>query len=382
MRVRTLLLVGLLFLLTACTGETAELQPPSTTAALETEPEASTETPAPTEISIPTPTPLVEPREGRIFTYYGEGGSPIVSRGPDERWDGKFINPGGMIYNDGAFHMFRNGFKNWPGLVSVGYMTSPDGLTWTEVQEAPVFTSDQVPYVKEGDGADVSSVVIQEDGTWVFYFHTVSNNAPAVIGRATASSPFGPWVVDPEPVLVAGGDGAWDVNGVAWPNVIRTDSDYVMYYAGSPKGLGGTMIGLAVSADGLQWEKYDDPLTIGAPFAESDPVLKPDESWTTDGVDRAGVVQTPEGWVMIYQGGALIKRGLAFSPDGIHWTPHPQNPVIELPDFPLSGTMWDTSLVFHDDIYYYYTEIGNTTATNIYLAIHAGQIKPVGLPEP
>jgi hypothetical protein len=107
-----------------------------------------------------------------------------------------------------------------------------------------------------------------------------------------------------------------------------------------------------------------------------------DEGWTTDGVDRARVVDTPEGLVMVYQGGALIKRGLAFSEYGIRWVPHPENPKLEIEDFPLSGNMWDTALVYDDDVYYYYTEIGSMTATNIYLAVHEGELKPPDLPEP
>jgi hypothetical protein len=220
-------------------------------------------------------------------------------------------------------------------------------------------------------------VIVLNDGTWVMYFHRVSRSRPSVIGRATASSPLGPWLVDPEPVLLPGAEDAWDENGLAWPSVVQTDDGYSMFFAGSPRGFAGTtMIGLATSADGINWEKYDDSSTSEMPFAESDPVLKPDEIWTTDGVDRARVVLGPEGWVMVYQGGALIKRGLAFSQDGIEWTFHPDNPVLTLEDFPFSGTMWDTALVHHGDAYYYYTEIGNTGATDIYLAIHQGEIKP------
>jgi hypothetical protein len=287
-----------------------------------------------------------------------------------------------MMYHEGLFYMFRNGFKNWPGLVSIGYMTSPDGLNWTEVQEAPVFTSDQVPYVAPGDGADVSSVIVLEDGTWVFYFHVVSNTEVPVIGIATAPAPEGPWTVAPDPVLLAGGEDAWDRGGVSWPSVVPTDTGYAMYFAGYRGQFDKSMIGLAFSPDGLQWEKYDDPATTEAWFVESDPILKGDESWTTDGVDRARVVDTPEGLVMVYQGGALIKRGLAFSDDRVNWVPHPENPVLEIIDFPLSGNMWDTALVYHDNVYYYYTEIGSMTATHIYLAVHEGEIKPDDLPEP
>jgi hypothetical protein len=312
-----------------------------------------------------------------VFTYYGDDPEvPIVPHGPAARWDGKYINPGAMLVHDGMFHMFRNGFKNWPGLVSVGYMTSSDGLMWTEAQSEPVFTSDQVPYVEDGEGADVSSAVVMEDGTWVFYFHRVSTTRPAVIGRASASSPTGPWTIDPEPVLVPGEDDAWDDYGVAWPSVLRSGGKFYMYYAGKSGQFGDSMIGLATSSDGVHWTKYDDPSTMDDPFAESDPVLTGEEAWATQGVDRARVVNSPEAWVMIYQGGALVKRGLAFSQDGVSWQVHPENPVIELGDFPMTATMWDTALVQSEEVYYYYTELGSSAGTDIYLAVHEGDIVP------
>ncbi len=166
-------------LLAACSGQTPATPALTPAPSLPTEVRVPTTAPTLTAAPAPSPIPLVDARGGRVFTYYGADPQvPIVARGPADRWDGLYINPGGMLYHDGRFHMFRNGFKNWPGLVSVGYMTSSDGLAWTEVQGEPVFTSAQVPYVEDGEGADVSSVILLDDGTWVFYFHRVSNNKP------------------------------------------------------------------------------------------------------------------------------------------------------------------------------------------------------------
>jgi mannose-6-phosphate isomerase-like protein (cupin superfamily) len=216
------------------------------------------------------------------------------------------------------------------------------------------------------------------------YFHRVSNSSPGVIGRATAPGPAGPWQADLEPVLLPGGEGTWDAAGLEWPSVQTTPDGLVMYYSGRPTSLGHRMIGRATSQDGIVWEKYDDLSTMEALFAESDPVFAASEPWATTGVDRARVQLTPEGWVMVYQSGALVKRGLAFSPDGIRWVSHPNNPVLELEDFPFSGNMWDTNLLYHDGTFYYYTELGTMAGTDIYLAIHEGEIVPEGLelPEP
>ena len=55
--------------------------------------------------------------------------------------------------------------------------------------------------------------------------------------------------------------------------------------------------------------------------------------------------------------------------------------MLGLEDFPFSGTMWDTALLYNDGIYYYYTELGSMAATDIYLAIHEDDIVPAGLAE-
>jgi hypothetical protein len=62
------------------------------------------------------------------------------------------------------------------------------------------------------------------------------------------------------------------------------------------------MCGLATSADGINWTKYDDPSTTEAPYAKSDPVLQPSPSgWDAEDV-ICSVMKTDTGWEMLYQG--------------------------------------------------------------------------------
>jgi hypothetical protein len=152
------------------------------------------------------------------FTYLKD---PVVTNKPTEGIFNKYINPGAVIFHDGGFHMFFNSFSDWPGVVQVGYLTSEDGLTWTPAQDDPIFISTDVAFAHPG--ADISSVIVEEDVTWVAYFHTVNRGASeaSVIGRATAESPLGPWIVDEEPVLLPGGDGEWDGRGLVWPSVVK-----------------------------------------------------------------------------------------------------------------------------------------------------------------
>ncbi|MGD8604361.1 MAG: hypothetical protein PVF49_07305 [Anaerolineales bacterium] len=339
----------LLLLVSACSGA----------ALLSTQPPEPTNTPTPEGITFASPN----------FVFQGQDPSvPIVSHNPSPQIQNTYINPGAVIYYQGQFHMFFNSFTNWPGLVQIGYMTSPDGLHWEIAQDQPVFTSDQVPY---GEGqADVSSAQVLDDGTWVLYFHTITDGQ---IGLATSDSPLGPWTVMPEPVLDAGPEGSWNDRGVYWPDVIRVDNTYYMYFAG--RTAANTSIGLATSEDGRTWSAYDDPSTSEERYAHSDPVLEADADWQLFKADRPRVQHTPDGWVMIFSGSQVELRGLALSRDGLVWETYPNNPFMGPENFPISNARtWDTALVYFEQRYLYLMEIGGLGGTDLYLAVHQGSL--------
>lgn len=301
------------------------------------------------------------------------GDVPAVPRG--ERpvdWDSPYTDPGAVLYHDGQFHMLRNGFKGWPASVQVGYLTSEDGLTWTEVTPDPVLRTDDVPFAEVA--ALASSALVEEDGTWVLYFYTWNTRSGAdgmsEIGRATADNPLGPWTVDPEPVLTPGEAGAWDGASVTAPSVVKTeDGGYLMYYAGGDATRGGG-IGLATSDDGISWTKHGD-----------NPLLTATEDWEGAFIHQPRVVQTPDDWTMIYRvpgvGRGQMRLGLAFSEDGIDWTKSDQGAIWQ-PDFVPDGfAFWMTALAYHDDAYYLYVETtpaARRNETNIWAAVHRGSL--------
>lgn len=303
---------------------------------------------------------------------------PVVENAGDFRsWDGQYTDPGAVLYHDGQFHMFRNGFTGWPAAVQIGYLTSPDGIQWTESSVSPVFGTDDVPYA--GVAALASSALVEDDGTWVLYFYTWESRSggrsAGAIGRATASEPTGPWTVDPEPVLKPGSDGVWDSLQVNAPSVVKTDDGYTMFYSGNSDGLANSMIGMAISLDGVHWTKYDDPATTDTPFAESDPIITSDEASAF--VHQPRAVYTPDtGWTMIYRRVQRPDMELwyARSDDGIHWQTVSDEPVWTRTTIPASNGFWFTGLVFHEDTYYLYIEGGQGRHTNIFVATHEGML--------
>jgi predicted GH43/DUF377 family glycosyl hydrolase len=370
---RTFLLIGLSIFLFGCAA-------PATP--------APTSQPAMTEIpSQPTfaasPTPQVTATPVPYFTVYGD--EPIVSKGQPGIWDDRFTDPGAVIYHDGMFHMFRNGFRDFPATSQVGDVTSMDGYTWTKQGDDPVLKTSDVPYAKI---AMYASSVLWEGGCWVLYFYTwdaISFPSSSVIGRTTECV-IGPaiakWTTDLEPILKPGPAGDWDEKQVLAPHVLKTDSGYLMYYSGV--GASGTQqIGMATSSDGAHWTKYNDPATVDKPYAESDPVFQPGEKGTWDGawVHQPRVFQTSEGWVMIYRGtsdnrGSNMKLGLATSTDDIDWERFAGNPIFKPTDIKGAQQFWFTNALIRDDVLYLFVEGDIHQTTQIYLATHQGPIVP------
>jgi predicted GH43/DUF377 family glycosyl hydrolase len=239
-----------------------------------------------------------------------------------------------------------------------------------------------------GSNLFVTSALVEPDGTWVLYFYTLGGggfNGPGEIGRATAPAPTGPWIIDPDPVLNPGPDGAWDEVQVTGPNVLRLADGYRMYY--DALGSGSTsMIGMATSTDGIHWEKYNDPATDDPAFAESDPVLRvSSEGWDSKRVIDPNVIQTADGFEMIYLATSGSGKfapgefafGAATSPDGIEWTKGDQNPVLSNRDHPRWSQAYLASLLYVEGTYFLYFDLASagTGGTNVYLATYDGPLK-------
>ncbi len=99
-------------------------------------------------------------------------------------------------------------------------------------------------------------------------------------------------------------------------------------------------------------------------------------SWSADGVYGPRVVHTPDGWMMLVASGfrldGRMTLGYALSPDGIHWTPSANNPVLQADSFPAGRGLFDFNLAYAAGTYFAFVEIGTGGTTSIYLATHHG----------
>lgn len=139
-----------------------------------------------------------------------------------------------------------------------------------------------------------------------------------------------------------------DNNEVLASSVIF-DGEYKMWYAGD------NLIYLATSADGINWTRYS-----------SNPVLNVGivGTWDYWFVSSPTVLFNGSIYEMWYHGsnGSVAQIGYATSPDGIHWTKHSANPVLNTGSY----SEWDdydvsSPMVYHNGIKYemWYTGSGS-----------------------
>lgn len=308
--------------------------------------------PATTVVTTPTSSPPTDtPEPGPLFTPVQT--EPVFARG-QKPWFADVVEPGAVIFQDGQFHLFFNGFEGWPAKVAIGYATSPDGVTWTLASPNPILDS----AVETFDGYTffASSALVEND-TWTLYLYTLAegrDGAPGQIYRATAPTPAGKWTLDPTPILTPGGEGAWDAVRVTDPSVIRTSDGYFLYYTGADTDrLQATrMIGLATSPDGIIWTKRPDPvLSLGEKGA-----------WDAPRVFQPHVVQTPDGFWMLYKANIKVGQseafGLAYSQDGVTWEKYAGNPIMVDKTYGLDWLRKGyADLFFHEGKFYLYLEV-------------------------
>jgi hypothetical protein len=221
---------------------------------------------------------------------------------------------------DGLRHAYVVGFGDARGDQDVFHATSPDGLEW-RIDENPPF--EELGLELSPPGPIPGSVIQAEDGTWVMYLWGVPapQSEGAVIYRATAASPAGPWEADPEPVLGLGEPGAWDDLAIDFPAVVPMGAGYLMLYGGID-GSETTRIGVATSDDGVSWQK--DP----------EPVLAADSCGKAGARYAAGprLIATDEDYLLLFDQDR--ETAIATSTDGHAWTCAGPDPLLVAEDVP------------------------------------------------
>ncbi|TVS09906.1 MAG: glycosyl hydrolase [Gammaproteobacteria bacterium] len=150
----------------------------------------------------------------------------------------------------------RPGFPMLPGLA-----LSRNGIDWVRVEGPHSGAMLDVGEAGEFDERMASwpQMVPLDDGTWRLYYHTVT--AAGEFWVAVAESDDGFRWEKRGKILGPGPSGRFDDLGVATRHVIRHDGRWLMFYEGvGDIGEGPAVsrqLGVAVSDDGLDWQRID-----------------------------------------------------------------------------------------------------------------------------
>jgi len=154
--------------------------------------------------------------------------------------------------------------------------------------------------------------VIKEGNNWAMYYSVAGNLT--YIGRKISMD--GKNWTDQGAVLERT-PGAWD-NEIWCPSVIKIGNEYKMLYTGRNNGV--TQVGLATSADGVNWTKY-----------EGNPVFNCPDEWAHNDTEGFGIIYIKEEKKILLFYNTLSHSvreiGIAESEDFVNWTPHQSTPV-------------------------------------------------------
>jgi beta-xylosidase len=167
------------------------------------------------------------------------GEEPFLSRTPGW-YDNDMMASPDIIKVENTYYMVYTGhcYQNCkapvsPGVVILG-ATSPDLITWTK-HDSPVLTGNpQLPWMA-GYVAEPALLVGPNGKFYLFFtaFASWEENTPTVIGVAEGNTPFGPWQINPEPIIV--GTQNWEVAWTGAPDVLLEDDVVKMWYMGVTK---------------------------------------------------------------------------------------------------------------------------------------------------
>ena len=310
-------------------------------------------------IALTSMVAIAQDDEDAEITWELVSEDPISLWGEAGDWNSTYNEPGAVIYHDGQYHLFVNGYPGFPADNGIGYRVSDDGVNYEWVGEQPLLRSEDMP--NDPIAIAASDVLVLEDGTWVlYYFNFNSANWPrieATIGRATADDPAGPWTADEDPVFVpSDDDDAWDSASVSYASILETEDGFEMFYMGSDR-LGNESLGHAVSEDGIEWERDADPVFILDAPGE-------DDSFVVNQVVFDG-----ERYIYAYKN-TRQSIGIATSEDGIEWERSGDGAIMTPSDLDGIQAIGYISFMINDDGEYMLFFEGNTGGrTQVYAAI-------------
>ena len=210
-----------------------------------------------------------------------------------------------ILFDNGIYKMWYMCTYN-AGKANVWYAESQDGINWQNKFNQPVFDND-ISGTWDDYTVGPGAIIKDNEGNYRMYYNGWSSQYDQwQIGLATSADGIH-WERYNNPVLKADSLNEFKI-GVG--SVIVYNNMYYLYYDSSPiDNYNNKRINLATSPDGINWTKYS-----------GNPILSPNLSWEGVGISFPAVIYDNSHFIMIYSSTDRTKFGIAYSQDGKTWT--------------------------------------------------------------
>jgi predicted GH43/DUF377 family glycosyl hydrolase len=280
-----------------------------------------------------------------IFVTWGTilGNWEDFSRNPILSSSGSFYDSYGVeqsnvIFTDRNYKMWYVGDAG-ASKKYVLFAESNNGINWERPSPTPVLFPG--PQGSWDDLAVHPGAIIFDEGLYTMFYVGFSNSG-GEWGIGLAESVNGVnWEKYPNPVLMS--TAGWE-SQIASSSAIKVRTTYYLYYYG--RNLLHLNIGLATSNDKINWTRY-----------HGNPILTSDQPWEETGVYYPSVIMRGKEYIMIYMNASGTGFGKATSSDGINWRKDDSNPFF---------TKEDTFNNWADDKIAYPFYIRNNNSERIY----------------
>jgi len=187
--------------------------------------------------------------------------NPVLTPSP-KGWDALNVLHCAVVRDEQGYKMYYTGEEAPPGYAyrSIGVALSRDGIRWEKYAGNPVIAPSRNIKSDEFDNVHCHMPTVlyrpNHKPRYQMWYSGYRNNDGNRIGYAHSDDGL-KWVRSPQPVLGYGKPGAFDDRGLRCPDVIThpQTGDYWMYYYGTRSGEHYGPTGLALSKDGVHWER-------------------------------------------------------------------------------------------------------------------------------
>ena len=173
---------------------------------------------------------------------------------------------------------------------------TPNSGQWIDYGGNPVLTKNNNPSFPNGVN---TTKVMYDNGIYKMWYDCIYNSAVASIWYAESQDGLNWNTIGSAPVLSKGSAGSWDAYAVTVAAVIKTGNTYKMYYNGHQFYSDDISTGIALSTDGIHWDKNSAPIigiTTGYYHFNFMDVVKKDSiyygygDYKTSSTSNAGIV--------------------------------------------------------------------------------------------